>query len=124
MRLSEANIKEWSEALIARELMVADETIIEHTAGDCWEVMSQTRGNIFFTEKAVIFIGGLAGCIAYRFPYDKIQEVKKCNVGGLIKLMPTGIKITYENEDGKIKKARLSVLKRKNWIEYINGKLQ
>lgn len=123
MKLSEAKVKEWAEALRSLELMGEDETIIEHTNGDCWEFFSQTRGNIFFTEKSMIFIGGLLGSTCYVYPYDKITEVKKCNVGGLIKIIPTGIRVTYENEKGKIKKSRLSTFKRKDWIEYINGKV-
>jgi len=123
MKLTEKQLNDWTEALRSRELMGADETIIEHTKGDCWELMSQTRGNIFFTEKAIIFYGGLLGSTAYAYPYNKIKEIKKCNVGGLIKIIPTGIMVVYENEKGKIKKSRLSVLKRKDWIEYINGKL-
>lgn len=56
MKLSQADVNEWTEALKARELMGVDESIVEHTKD-------------------------------------------------------------------KIKKSRLSVMKRKNWIEFINGRL-
>lgn len=73
----------------------------------------------YFTEKQVIFIGGLLGNTSYVMPYYKITEIKKCNVGGLIKSIPTGIMRVYENEKGKIKKRRFSALKRNQWIDYL-----
>ena len=45
------------------------------------------------------------------------------NVGGLIPLIPTGIMVSCQNpENGKMVKHKCSVMKRKEWLEYLRGK--
>ena len=73
---------------------------------------------IFFTADKIIFIGGL-GTEQIVVPYNKIKAIKKCFVGPFI---PTGIKITALNEQGKEKKYKFSVMKRNNWISLISEK--
>ena len=75
----------------------------------------QKRGNYFFTKDAVIFVSGY-GVNNVVMPYKNMKEMKKCFVGPFI---PTGIKLSVVDEKGKIKKHKLSVMKRGNWMEYI-----
>lgn len=63
------------------------------------------------------FQGGFATEI--EIPYAEIESIKKCCVGGLIRIMPTGIKVTMK--DGK--KHYLSVLKRGQIMELIQSKI-
>lgn len=66
--------------------------------------------------------GGLIGKVSFSIPYSKITELKLCNIGGLIPLIPTGIKVTYTEENGKSVKKKCSVMKRKQWISYLQEK--
>lgn len=97
--------------------------MIEHTKGDLWEMMSQKRGNFFFTNEKFIFTGGLLGVSNFDVKYSDIKELKLCNVGGLIPIIPTGIKVICQNpENGKTVKHKCSVLKRKVWLEFLREK--
>ena len=100
------------------ELIAADEYVEKVTDGDYWDMMgmSQTRGHWYFTNKQIIFIGGLMGGEVVHIPVDRIKSVKKYNIRFII---PTGIKVVAENDKGKDKTYRLSVMKRENWIDYI-----
>ena len=124
MKLSEKQKNDWIAALKNLGYLPEGENLVEHTAGDFWEFLfSQVRGNFFFTEKTMIFVGGMLGSTNWAVPYEKITEIKKCNVGGLIPIMPTGIKIFYTDEKGKSGKKICSVLKRNNWIDFLNSKI-
>lgn len=97
------------------------DTIQEYTKGDIWDPQ-QISGEFFFTtEKLVFQSGGLIGRVAFSIPYNKITGLKLCNVG-FIPFLPTGIKVTYTEEDGKTRKKKLSVLKRKQWLAYLQEK--
>lgn len=85
-------------------------------------MLSQTRGNFFLTETNLIFVGGLLGAKTLNIPFNKITGLSLCNVGGLIPIMPTGIKVAYTDEKGKNRAAKCSVLKRKIWLECIKNK--
>ncbi len=123
MNLSEAQKKQWIDALRELGYLSEEDNLVEHTKGDLWEmIFSQTRGNFLFTNKNFIFAGGLLGSSNFCIAYDKITGIKKCNVGGLIPLIPTGIKITYTNEKGKSATKVCSVLKRNDWIEFLSKK--
>ena len=74
---------------------------------------SQVRGSYSFTNQRIVFKGGWATEI--EIEYSDIESIQKCNVGGLIPVMPTGIKIVLK--DGK--KHILSVLKRGEIMELI-----
>ena len=99
----------------------ANEVIEKEMASDYWEsflfMLSQKRGRYCFTNQRIVFQGGFATEI--EIPYAEIESIKKCCVGGLIRIMPTGIKVTMK--DGK--KHYLSVLKRGQIMELIQSKI-
>lgn len=97
------------------------EQIIEEVRGDYWEALlftlSQKRGKFIFTNQRIHVAAGFL--TALDLEYKDIQSVEKCNVGGLIRLIPTGIKVIMKNG----KKHHLSILKRAKYIEMINQNL-
>ena len=117
----EEELKEIEETLKEGKLIDNDESVIKVEKGDYWEKFlifnSQVRGYYYFTQKRIIFFGGLAGSTQWNVKYKDIVDLKKCNVGLFI---PTGIKLTYFNEKkNKNKSYKLSLLKRENWINFI-----
>ena len=123
MKLDLGTVGKWELSLREAGYMSEEDHIIEHTKGDLWEMMSQTRGNFFFTNEKFIFTGGLLGVSNFAVKYSDIKELKLVNVGGLIPIIPTGIKVTCLNpENGKTVKHKCSVMKRKEWIEYLREK--
>lgn len=98
------------------------DTIQDSTKGDLWEFFSQIRGTYFFTEERLVFIGGFGGMNNFSAPYNKITELKLCNVGALLRIMPTGILVVYTDENGKSVKKRCSVMKRKDWLAFLSKK--
>lgn len=123
MKLSDKKKEKWESTLRELEYIGKDDEIIEHTAGDLWEFASQTRGNYFFTNEKFIFVGGLLGTSNFVVKYSDIKDLRTIMVGGLIPIIPTGIAVTVENpENGKTKKYKCSVPKRKQWIEYLRTK--
>ena len=123
MKLKPDAVAKWEKSLKEAGYMDADDHIIEHTKGDLWTMMSQTRGNYFFTNEKFIFAGGLLGASNFAVKYSDIKEMKFVNVGGLIPIIPTGIMVTCQNpENGKTEKHKCSVMKRKEWREYLRQK--
>lgn len=123
MKLTPKDVEKWETTLREAELIGDDDHIIEHTKGDFWEMMSQSRGNFFFTNEKFVFVGGLLGADSFAIKYSDIKELKPVNVGGLIPIIPTGIKVMFQNpENGKIMKKKCSVMKRKEWIAYLQEK--
>ena len=95
MSLTEQKKAEWEKTLREAALIGPMDTIQEHTKGDFWDLTSQISGNFFFTTEKFVFVsGGLIGKVSFSIPYSKITELKLCNIGGLIPLIPTGIKVT------------------------------
>jgi len=119
MKLAESKKAEWEKKLRDAGIMSELEVIQEHTRGDLWELGSQISGNYFFTDEQFIFVGGLAGGSSFQIPYNKITALKACCIGPVIPFMPTGIRVTYVDENGKTKKKKCSVMKRKAWIAYL-----
>ena len=123
MKLNANDVAKWEKSLREAEYMSEDDHIMEHTKGDLWEMMSQTRGTFFFTNEKFIFVGGLLGASNFAVKYSDIKELKPVNVGGLIPVIPTGIMVICQNpENGKAVKHKCSIMKRKEWIEYLKGK--
>ena len=123
MKLDLGTVGKWEKSLREAGYMSDEDHIIEHTKGDLWEMMSQTRGNFFFTEEKFIFTGGLLGVSNFSVKYSEIKEMKLVNVGGLLPLIPTGLMvICYDPEKGKNVKHRCSVMKRKEWMEFLRNK--
>lgn len=99
-----------------------NEVIEREMASDYWESLgfimtSQVRGRYCFTNQRIIFRGGWGKEV--EIAYADIESITKCNVGGLIRFVPTGIKVMMK--DGK--RHYLSVLKRKEVMELIQNKL-
>lgn len=118
MGLSEKDKNEWEKVLREGDLMKEGDSIVESVKGDYY-YLGQNRGTYFFTNKAVIFVSGFGGTSAV-LPYKNIKEIKKCFVGPFI---PTGIKVTvFDEEKGKEKKHKLSLLSRQQWMDYLSNK--
>ena len=98
------------------------ESVIKQQAGDCWQYVgifgSQLRGRFFFTQKRIIFYY----CLKKNFEifYEDIESVELCNVGGIIRFVPTGIKVN--TKDGK--STYLSVMKRDEYKELIEQNMK
>lgn len=118
MKMAQSKKEQWEKTLRELELISADDVIEEHTAGDLWTFMSQTRGNYFFTKEKFIFVSGF-GLENFSVAYGDISGMKTCNVGGLIPIIPTGIKVSFMNNEGKLVTKKCSVMKRKQWIAYL-----
>lgn len=119
MAKKEVNMDEWKKVLVEAELIGENESIERHTYGDYWNLTGQSRGNYFFTADKMVFISGL-GVESFAIRYADIKEIKKCMIS---MFLPTGIKITAMNpEKGKTKKYKCSVMKRKEWIDYLYEK--
>ena len=118
MKLAPSKKEKWEQTLKELELITADDVIEEHTQGDLWTFMSQTRGNYFFTKEKFIFVSGF-GLENFSVAYGDITGMKTCNVGGLIPIIPTGIKVSFMNNEGKMVTKKCSVMKRKQWIAYL-----
>ncbi|MDE5777178.1 MAG: hypothetical protein K2I10_01505 [Lachnospiraceae bacterium] len=118
MGLSEKDKNEWEKVLREGDLMKEGDSIVESVKGDYY-YLGQNRGTYFFTNEAVIFVSGFGGTSAV-LPYKNIKEIKKCFVGPFI---PTGIKVTvFDEEKGKEKKHKLSLLSRQQWMDYLSNK--
>lgn len=119
MALKEQKKAEWEKTLRELELMDENDCIENHTAGDYWTFASQKRGNYFFTKEKFIFVSGF-GLESFSIKYTDIKDIKTCMINFFI---PTGMLVTADNqENGKTKKYKCSVLKRKQWISYLGEK--
>ena len=76
-------------------------------------------------KKYRVGIIGATGMVGQRFatileiPYADIESVQLCNVGGLVQIIPTGIKVTLKSG----KSYKLSVTKRKEILAFIQEKI-
>lgn len=121
MKLSDQKKATWESKLRDSGMIGLTDTIQEHTKGDLWDP-GQISGDFFFTtEKFVYVSGGLIGKVSFSIPYNKITGLKLCNIG-FIPFLPTGIRVTYTDEDGKTVKKKCSVMKRKEWLAYLQEK--
>ncbi len=97
------------------------EVVEKEFASDYWEKVlfaySQVRGRYYFTNQRVIFVSW--GQVKLDLPYNKMVAAVSCNVGALLRLIPTGIKVTMDDE----KSYMLSVTKRNENLEFIKGKM-
>lgn len=122
MGLTEQKKNEWENSLKDAGLLSLTDKIQDTTKGDLWDFGSQIRGTYFFTAERLVFVGGLGGSTTFSAPYNKITQLKLCNVGGLIPIMPTGILVVYTDENGKNVKKKCSVMKRKDWLAFLKEK--
>lgn len=121
MKLSDQKKATWESKLRESGMIGPIDTIQEHTKGDLWDP-GQISGDFFFTKEKFVYVsGGLIGRVSFSIPYNKIAGLKLCNIG-FIPLLPTGIRVTYTNDNGKTEKKKCSVLKRKQWLAYLQEK--
>ena len=75
------------------------EVVEKEFKSDYWEktlcFYSQKRGKYWFTNQRIVFRGGFATIL--EIPYADIESVQLCNVGGLVQIIPTGIKVTLKS---------------------------
>lgn len=122
MQLNNTQIYEIEKNLKENNTISNDDHLIVAEKGDYWSKFlifnMQERGCYYFTNEKIIFAGGLGGAyIILNIPYKNIRNIKKCNVGLFI---PCGILLTvYDENKQKEVKYRLSLLKRDNWIRFI-----
>ena len=97
------------------------EVVEKEFKSDYWEktlcFYSQKRGKYWLTNQRIIFRGGCATIL--EIPYADIESVQLCNVGGLVQIIPTGIKVTLKSG----KSYKLSVTKRKEILAFIQEKI-
>lgn len=102
--------------------LLENEKILETVKGDYWEKLflimySQRRGSFTLTDKRIVF--EQMKTVVLDIPYENIESIKKCNVGDLVKFVPTGISI--KTKEGK--EYRMSVMKRAKYMELIQNKI-
>lgn len=120
MKLSDQKKATWEKTLRDSGLIGPIDTIQEHTKGDLWDP-GQIQGDFFFTTEKFAYVSVGLIKVSFSIPYNKITGLKLCGIG-FIPLLPTGIKVTYTDEEGKTKKKKCSVLKRKQWLAYLQEK--
>ena len=111
---------------MADKLELLEGEVVElEVKGDYWEnVISkldkQKSGKFYFTNKRIVFATGIFNFTPmFEIYYSNIESVEKCNIGPLVKFLPTGIMVTAKDGNSY----RFSVLKREKYIEYIESKL-
>ena len=123
MNLNQEQLADIEKNLREMQLMGNDDAVIEAVRGDYYEQVlifsNKVVGWYYFTKEAVIFVGGL-GITQWAVPYASVEEMKECLVGPF----PTGIKLYAKDEKkGKTVVYKLSVLKRKQWLEFLAGRI-
>lgn len=116
--MSESELKEIKEGLIKMNLMDETDEIEQDVAGDFYRGTKQVRGHYYFTKERVAFVSGW-GLEFFGFRYVNIREIKKSNIS---LFMPFGVTVTVEDNFGKMRKYKLSLLKRDQWIALLSEK--
>lgn len=109
---------------VDRDLLSTDEKsygsiTINYTEKLVGRIETWKRGGVaIFTDRQVILTKGFS-CEYIHIPYICIKELGKCNQG----FFPIGMVITYENrESGEIVTEKISLGKRKKWLQVISEK--
>ena len=101
--------------------LLENEVVEKEFKSDYWEktlcFYSQKRGKYWLTNQRIIFRGGFATVL--EIPYSEIESVQLCNIGGFVRIIPTGIKVTLKSG----KTHRLSVTKRKEILAFLQSKI-
>lgn len=118
------NANEKFASLKEANLIDADEVLEVAERGDYYAKLlcfyDQVRGAYFFSDKSVSFIGSFAGAVNWSLRYADIKRIKKCSVGPFL---PFGIKLYYYDEEkGKEKSYKMSVLNRGEWLKFLQNK--
>lgn len=126
MNYAPEKVAEFEEMLRTLELISADDHIVEIDKGDYWEKLlcfySQVRGTYYYTNEAVCFVGGFAGSTNWSVKYKDLRKVEKCQIS---LFMPFGVRLSFYDEDkDKIRKYKMSVLKRDRWIAFLTERMK
>lgn len=118
-------IAEFEQMLQTLELISPSDHIVEIDKGDYWEKIllfySQVRGTYYYTNEAVCFVGGFAGTTNWAVKYKDIRQIDKCLIG---LFMPFGVRLHfYDADKDKIRKYKMSVLKRDRWIKFLTERM-
>lgn len=121
--MKDAKKEKLKKKLVDLEMMEQDDTIIDALQANCRQKMigkieSWCKGWIYFTEKRIVYSGGLVDD-NFLIPYENIRGIKKCMQG----IFPLGIAVTYENpeNDGPVT-TRFSMLGRGKWMTFLEEK--
>ena len=135
-----ASVKTWTAEKLADaeaglrelELMGPEDHLIEAIGGDYWEgflgMYLQTRGFFYFTTSTVAFVAGMGFVKAIKSPsafkwslrYSEIKKAELCNIGPLIRFLPTGIRLYFDDQEkGKENSYRISILNLKEWLAFL-----
>lgn len=105
--------------LKAAGLMDNDDSLIATERGNYWKktilLNSKVRGYYYFTEKAIIFIGGFASSTQWSIKFKDIKKIQKSSLFGAI--------IETEDENGKTIKHRISLIRRNYWVDFIQSNI-
>lgn len=88
--------------------------------GDYWEgefVSVRRTGTFWFTNRRLYI---QADPLQVNLPYTALRSVAPCNVGPMVKFLPTGIRILLQ--DGTVHQC--SFPQRERWLAYLRGRLQ
>jgi len=100
-------------------LMDNDDSLIATERGGYWKktilINSKVKGYYYFTEKAIIFIGGFASSTQWSIKFKDIKKIQKNSLFGAI--------IETEDENNKIIKHKISMLKRNYWVDFIQSNI-
>lgn len=120
MSMNEKQRQEWESALRKLQLLGDSDSIQEQVMANwCKMFMSQTKGNCFFTKDKFIFVSSF-GLDNFAINYKDIKEIGKCRVG----IMPIGLYVVAEDkEKEKLKKYKISVMKRDHWLALLSEKI-
>lgn len=102
------------------EVKEGEQLFAEKVAGDCWKMPNlsinrQVSGKYYFTDKRITFLAsGLIGTesVSWEIKIEDIATAKTCLTPPFF---PFGILIQMKNGD----KYKLSILKRKKYLEWI-----
>lgn len=84
--------------------LIENEKIIKKFKGDFWNntflfLYEQQGGEIILTNLRIVFISKVFNIkkVTAQIMYQDIENIENCNVGTVIPLNPTGIKINIKN---------------------------
>ena len=120
--MTEAKLEKQKKKLVELGVMQQEDTLIHFAQANYVEQLigkfgQWKQGWAYFTQQRLIIITGLLEDNIV-IPYASIRNLEKSNQG----LFPIGITITYENTDGKPATAKMSLMKRNKWIEFLQEK--
>lgn len=122
--MNKQKLEKQRQNLVDRGVLSPDETLYGSTSINYTEKLVgrietwQQGGVAIFTNQQLILSKGFS-CEYIHIPYNCIKKLGKCNQG----FFPIGMVISYENrENGEIVTEKISLGKRKKWLQIITEK--